>query len=74
MKYAIEMGSGAMVYMPSLIKIGSGFQKLMPITVTARSKSCLLSLERWDHGFESHSKHGYLCAFILCLGSGLATG
>jgi hypothetical protein len=27
----------------------------------------LLSLEHWDRGFESHSKHGYMCAFILCL-------
>jgi hypothetical protein len=42
---------------------------------------CLRSLERWDHGFESHSKHGYLycvrlfciCVF-LCVGSGLAIG
>jgi hypothetical protein len=25
------------------------------------------SLERWDRGFESHSTHGCLCAFILCL-------
>jgi hypothetical protein len=36
-------------------------------------------LEHWDHVFESHSRHGYLSAFILCLccpvyGSGLATG
>jgi hypothetical protein len=23
-------------------------------------------LEHWDHGFESHSRHGCLCAFILC--------
>jgi hypothetical protein len=29
MKYGVEMGSGAMVYIPSLIKIGSGTQKLM---------------------------------------------
>jgi hypothetical protein len=28
MKYAFEMGSGAMICMPSLIKIGSGIQKL----------------------------------------------
>jgi hypothetical protein len=28
MKYAVEMGSGAMIYIPSFIKIGSGFQKL----------------------------------------------
>jgi hypothetical protein len=29
MKYAVEMGSGAMIYIPSLIKTGSGIQKLM---------------------------------------------
>jgi hypothetical protein len=29
MKYAIEMGSGAMTYIPSFIKIGSGIQKLI---------------------------------------------
>jgi hypothetical protein len=28
MKYAIQMGSGAMIYIPSFIKIGSGIQKL----------------------------------------------
>jgi hypothetical protein len=29
MKYAVEMGSVAMVYISSFIKIGSGIQKLM---------------------------------------------
>jgi hypothetical protein len=29
MKYAVEMGSGAMVYTPSFMKIGSGIQKLI---------------------------------------------
>jgi hypothetical protein len=29
MKYAVEMGSGALMYMPSFIKIGSGIQKLI---------------------------------------------
>jgi hypothetical protein len=29
MKYAVEMGSGAMIYIPSFIKIGSGISKLM---------------------------------------------
>jgi hypothetical protein len=29
MKYAFEMGSGAMMYRPSFIKIGSGIQKLI---------------------------------------------
>jgi hypothetical protein len=29
MKYAVEMDSGAMTYVPSLINRGSGIQKLM---------------------------------------------
>jgi hypothetical protein len=29
MKYAVEMGSGAMIYVPSFIKIGSGVQKFI---------------------------------------------
>jgi hypothetical protein len=28
-KYAVEMGSGAVIYIPSFIKIGSGILKLM---------------------------------------------
>jgi hypothetical protein len=29
MKPAVDMGSGAMIYIPSFIKIGSGIEKLM---------------------------------------------
>jgi hypothetical protein len=29
MKYAVDMGSGAMIYTPSYIQIGSGIQKLI---------------------------------------------
>jgi hypothetical protein len=29
MKYTVEMGLGAMIYIPGLIKIGSAIQKLM---------------------------------------------
>jgi hypothetical protein len=29
MKYAVDMGSGATIYVPSVIKIGSGIQKLI---------------------------------------------
>jgi hypothetical protein len=29
MKYAVEMGSGAMTYIPSFIKTGSGIRKLI---------------------------------------------
>jgi hypothetical protein len=28
MKYAVEIGSGVMIYIPSFIKIGSGIQKI----------------------------------------------
>jgi hypothetical protein len=31
MEYAVEMGSGAMIYIPSFIKIGSGIQKLISV-------------------------------------------
>jgi hypothetical protein len=36
MKYAVEMGSGAMIYTPSFIKVGSGIQKLMGLGDTHR--------------------------------------
>jgi hypothetical protein len=42
--------------------------------------NCLLSLEHWGRGFESHSRHGCLCVrlfcvcVVLCAGGGLATG
>jgi hypothetical protein len=29
MKYAVEIGSGAMIYIPSFIKIGSAIEKLI---------------------------------------------
>jgi hypothetical protein len=29
MKYAVEMGSGAMIYIPSLKEIGSGIRQLI---------------------------------------------
>jgi hypothetical protein len=32
MKYRVEMGSDAMIYIPSFIEIGSGIQKLMAET------------------------------------------
>jgi hypothetical protein len=31
MKYTVEMGSGAMIYIPSFIKTGSGIQKLIGV-------------------------------------------
>jgi hypothetical protein len=31
MKYAVEMGSGAMIYIPNFIRIGSGIQNLLGV-------------------------------------------
>jgi hypothetical protein len=35
-------------------------------------------LKHWDHGFESHSRHGCLSLLrvcvVLCVGSGLVSG
>jgi hypothetical protein len=36
MKYGVEMGSAAMIYIPSLIKIGSGTQKLLGVIHRSR--------------------------------------
>jgi hypothetical protein len=60
MKYAVEMGSGAMIYIPSLIKIGSGIQKFIgedkqtqiawryhkPTSIFFQTKES--ELKRWD--------------------------
>jgi hypothetical protein len=32
MKYAVEIGSGAMIYIPIFLKIGSGVQRLIGVT------------------------------------------
>jgi hypothetical protein len=47
MEYAVEMGSGAMIYIQSFIKIGSGIGKLMggfTGTQTSRQHGDLISL------------------------------
>jgi hypothetical protein len=45
MKYAVEMGSGSMIYIPSFIKIGSGIQKLIgKATKTHRQHGDIISL------------------------------
>jgi hypothetical protein len=46
MKYAVEMGSGAIIYIQSFIKIGSGIQKVTGWgdTQTNRQQGDLISL------------------------------
>jgi hypothetical protein len=39
MKYAVEMGSGDMIYIPSFIKIGSGTQTMMVGEIYRRTDS-----------------------------------
>jgi hypothetical protein len=40
MKYAVEMGSGAMIQVPSFIKIASAIQKLMGGQLITKKKVC----------------------------------
>jgi hypothetical protein len=42
MKYAVEMGSGAMIYIKSLIKIGLAIQKLMGRGIRRHTDSLLI--------------------------------
>jgi hypothetical protein len=45
MKYTVETGSGAMIYLPSFIKIGSSIQKLIwGVTWTLRQHDDRISL------------------------------
>jgi hypothetical protein len=44
MKYAFAMDSGAMIYIPGFIKIGSGIQKLLGGTQRHRKHGDLISL------------------------------
>jgi hypothetical protein len=57
MKYAVEMGSGAMIYISSFIKIGSGIQKLMgDDTQKHRQQGDLISLHLFFRNKESRLK------------------
>jgi hypothetical protein len=62
------MASFLCLCMSSASKV-AGFNESSTLTADHSSP-----LEHWNRGFESHTRHGYLCAFVLCVGSGLATG
>jgi hypothetical protein len=50
MQYAVEMSSGAIMYIPTLIKIDSGIQKLIGVhTQTHREHGDLISLLIFFH-------------------------
>jgi hypothetical protein len=44
------------------------------VIIREQGMNCLRSLESWDRGFEFHLRRGCLCAFMLCVDNGLATG
>jgi hypothetical protein len=44
MEYAVEMGLGAVIYIPSFVKIGPGIQKLKEGTQTHRQHGDRISL------------------------------
>jgi hypothetical protein len=57
MRHAVEMGSGALMYIPSFIKIGWGIHKLMGgHTQTHRLMGGIYEACRWD-GFRCHDVH-----------------
>jgi hypothetical protein len=41
MKYAVEMGSGAMIFIPSFIKIGSAIEKLTGENTDTQYGDCM---------------------------------
>jgi hypothetical protein len=46
------------------------FQFIWKADYSGRVIECmnhLPSLEHWDHGFESHSRHGCLCVRLFCV-------
>jgi hypothetical protein len=69
MKYAVEMGSGAMIYMPSFIKFGSDIQKFVEDIYTDRHRhqGDLISLLFLFQNKESKLKITYLEHLVLIL-------
>jgi hypothetical protein len=72
MKYAVEMGSGAMISTSSFIKTGSCIQKLMGRgdTQTHRQHGNLISLPSLFQNKESRLKRGLYTIFGLCVAVG----
>jgi hypothetical protein len=65
--YAIEMNSGAIIYVPSFIKIGSGIQKLIGGGIHIqkhRRQSDLINLLLFFQNKESRLKNGQIS--LMC--------
>jgi hypothetical protein len=69
-KYAVEMDSGAVLYIPSFIKIGSGIKKLSGDTETHKCHGDLISLLYFFfQNKESTLKIG--CKYAVCFNRSL---
>jgi hypothetical protein len=62
MKYAVEVGSHAMIYIPSFIKIYTGIQKLLQgIQIQTHRQQCdLISTPLFSQTKESRLKYIYI--------------
>jgi hypothetical protein len=56
MKYAVEMGSGGMIYIPRFIKFGSDIQKLIRWGYTHRQQDDVISVLLFFQNKESRLK------------------
>jgi hypothetical protein len=67
MKYAVEIGSDVMIFIPSFIKIGSGIQKLMwwGHTQTYRQQGKGISLLLFPQNKESTLKRKWMEAVVV---------
>jgi hypothetical protein len=59
MNYTVETSSGAIIYIPSFIKIGSGIQKLLGEGIHIRTHSKVISKPLFFQNKESQLKSFY---------------
>jgi hypothetical protein len=68
MKYAVEMGSVATIYIPSFINIGSGFRNMKGEinTQTRRHRGSNMTLQAYFHFFgrKYFTKRGYAARMV----------
>jgi hypothetical protein len=68
MKYTIKMGSGAMTYIPSFVRIGSAIQKLIGgINRHRKHGECISLLSFFLLNKESMLKRIYIVQTVSCL-------
>jgi hypothetical protein len=66
MKHAVEMGSGAMICIPSFVKIGSAIQKLAENTQTQKQYSYSICLRLFFQNKERKLKGDKCLEHFIC--------